>query len=270
MSKHSAAYPFLHSVVATHLDHALHLLSLEAQETDDSRRTIYHPAAATQFMAGIDKALSLAMILLFVVDPKNVTWSWLCGDKKKDEAPRPGSLVCVPGFRKKVNKLRAMGFAFDRFDVLSELRNWMIHHCEVTLGYAQTLRDVDNQDYRRVLRSHAPHVSWTVTFQSRFTSQSLRDEAEYFCVKLADFIDAQGFEARWTSLCNALLALPEQFPPVSADHDEVCSIIDSLNRTHLGDDLGVLLGQLLRYSRNPLSEPLGERKADPDTADGER
>src|SRR5262245_15087667 len=73
-------------------------------------------AAIIIFLAGVDKALSLTLELLYLAG--RVEWDWLTGRGRSN--PPPGHIRCYPGFSAKIDKLKQLGLDISTIQWLSD------------------------------------------------------------------------------------------------------------------------------------------------------
>jgi hypothetical protein len=84
------------------------------------------------FLAGVDKALSLACELLYLAN--KVKWKWLTADIPEAEL-QPGVIETRRGLMRKLNMLQSLGLDLTGMQWIVDLRNMYIHSCSIYAGY---------------------------------------------------------------------------------------------------------------------------------------
>ena len=111
------AHNLLSKVMESHLTLAVDLLGMVKKTSTDDPTHRYQIAAVVVFLAGVDKTLGLALLILYLGG--HVSWESIGPRGKKVELD-PGRLVCWPGLTGKLTRLKALGLD------LEENLQWLV------------------------------------------------------------------------------------------------------------------------------------------------
>ena len=229
------ASDLLENVLRPHTELAKDLLSrVQAANSGDPTYRFYI-AGLIIFLSGVDKALSLALQLLYLSG--RVKWKWLIGPRH----PPAGQIVCHPGMTAKLRKLEDLGLDLSEFMWLVDLRNWYMHDCSFYAGYKVDLEEGEN--LRLILRAHGPEVSYSNPPVTALGGDAIAAYAEGLTAHLGDFLDRNGWQVAWTSIQQQLQQLPENPEPEysqvirEGDPIQIQQLIMRLNERHVGEGL---------------------------------
>lgn len=212
---------FVGSVIRPHAELAVDLLRLvRTKDTRDPTHR-FQIAAVIIYLAGIDKALGLALQLLYLAG--KIKWEWLRGGRKGEA----GRIVCNPGLTAKLDKLTELGFDLSDLKWLVDLRNQYVHACSIEARYGLA-GDFDKG--RLVLRPSGPEVNFPGSPLLPLESDLIEQQTESLIKELGEFLDRQGWEARWRAAQARLEQLPENPEPY---YSEVVSRVDDLDAVHV-------------------------------------
>jgi hypothetical protein len=232
-------------VLDPHTNLAVSLLKLVRKRDTGDPTHRFQIAAVIVFLAGVDKALSLTLQLLYLAG--HVEWKWLTGNWKK---PSPGEVECNPGLTSKLKKLRGIGLDWTRLDWLVELRNMYVHDCSIYAGYTV---DWNVRPSRLQLRASGPTISTTGPPLVAMDAAAIRAYADELARLLGSLLDRKGWSAAWTTLRESLSRLPQDPEPELSQADSaktpeaIHEIIRTLNERFVGDGLE----KLLRPAKQP-------------------
>jgi hypothetical protein len=192
------------------------------------------------FLAGVDKALSLTLELLYLAG--HVDWNWLIGRRKGHVLP--GHVECAPGFGAKIFKLKDLGLDLTEIGWLVELRNWYVHDCRIYAGYRVTPNWETGPEW--LLRPVGPEVSTLGPPLFAIDAATLRAEADDLVRRLGSLLDRKGGMAAWRDVHKRLSQLPHDPEPelsqVAAGTPEIIDqCITALNEQHVGKGLRKVL-----------------------------
>lgn len=233
-----SARDLLEGILRPHTELAVDLLSMvRTQSTGDSSYR-FQVAGLIIFLSGVDKALSLALQLLYLTG--RVEWNWLA--RRKLQA---GEIECHPGLTAKLKKLEGLGLGLSEFEWLVGLRNWYLHDCSIYAGYTVGIDSGDNPSL--ILRAHGPEVSHSDPPLTALSGDAIEAYANGLRDRLGEFLDRNGWQAAWASVQERLAKLPQNPAP---EYSEVAAGLDpavverciaALNEKHVGEGLSKLL-----------------------------
>jgi hypothetical protein len=195
-------------------------------------------AALIVFLSGVDKALSLALQLIYLAD--KVEWTWLTGGRKLD----PGVIECHRGLTAKLDKLHSLGLDLTGLKWIVDLRNEYIHSCRICVGYRV---GIDRGD-KPILRASGPEVSFSGQPLVALGHAKIQTYARQLTHELGRFLDGIKWQAAWALLEEQLGHLPIDPEPEysqmgDGSAEEIYNLIGSLNDRHIGEGLQRLRGQ---------------------------
>ena len=229
----------LENVLRPHTELATDLLSLVQKLSSGDPTHRFQIAGLIIFLSGVDKALSLALQLLYLAG--RVEWNWLIGRRH----PPVGQIECNPGMTAKLRKLEDLGLDLSEFQWLVDLRNWYVHDCSMYAGYKVGVEN--GEDLRPILRAHGPEVSYSTPPVTAIGGDSIAAYAEGLTAHLGDFLDRIGWQGAWTSIQQQLQRLPvnpePEYSQIVRENDptQIHHLITCLNERYVGDGLSRLL-----------------------------
>lgn len=230
----SASREFIDSILHPHVALAVDLLRMVNSRSTDDPTYRSQIAALTVFLAGVDKALSLAFQLMYLAD--KVEWEWLTGGRKLE----PGVIECHRGLTAKLKKLHALGLDLTELQWIVDLRNAYIHNCGIYAGYRVGVDDRDTP--RLILRASGPEISFSSHPLVPFGPVEIQRYAGHLTDYLGKFLDGIKWQAAWSLLAEQLGHLPinpepEHSQMVDGSAEEIDHLIVCLNERYIGEGL---------------------------------
>ena len=235
-----ASKEFIDSVLHPHTGLAVDLLRMvrSRNTADPSHR--FQIAALIVFLSGVDKALSLALQLIYLAD--RVTWRWLKHRRKLES----GVIECHQGLTAKLEKLHSLGLDLTGLQWIVDLRNDYIHSCRIYAGYRV---GTDHGDTPRfILRASGPEVSFSGQPLVALGPARIQTYSGQLTDQLGRFLDGIKWQGAWALLKEQLGHLPINPEPeysqmLNGSPEEIYSLIVSLNERHIGKGLWRLKGR---------------------------
>jgi len=227
-------------VMKPHLEVTKELLRMVKRQSTADPTHRFQIAAVTIFLAGVDKALSLALQLLYLAG--KIEWKWL-----KPAKPEWGIISCRPGLTAKILKLKELGVDITRLRDLVDLRNEYIHSCSIYAGYSF---GVKGKKPRLTLRANGPTIRYAGEYLLGIRADDIKRIAEDLLDLVSVFVDGSGWRSSYTSIAGKIRRLPHDPEPETSNTDTsdleaVSRIIDKLNQEHIGEGLSRLLTSCL-------------------------
>lgn len=228
------------SLLDSHTELASELLGMvRARDTGDPTHR-FQIAGVMVFLAGVDKALSLVLHLLYLAGC--VDWGWLTGSRKTELLP--GEVECGRGLMAKLFKIKSLGLDLTGLDWLVELRNLYVHDCSIYAGYKVSPEWGERPRLR--LRASGPEVSTSQPPLAAIDAAVIQTYADDLARRLGSLLDRHGWSAAWRALQERLSQLPEDPEPelsrvASGTPEVIHECVTALNQRYVGDGLRKLL-----------------------------
>lgn len=226
----------LEGVLSPHVDLAIELLGLVQSRSTSDPSHRFHIVAMTEFLAGVDKTLSLALEMLYLTG--HVEWKWMTAAR----APSTGVIECTKGMQAKLGKLKSLGVNGAHLDEIVRLRNEYLHDCIVYLGYSV---GIDHDDMSIRLRTSAPTVTHTTSATSWLDADDVGRHASHLVDELCSLVDDCGWDETYRMLTDKLERLPQNPEPerteVATELSSAAAVVDALNKKHVGEGAAFLM-----------------------------
>lgn len=229
---------FVDIILHPHVELAVDLLRMVNSRSTGDPTYRFQIAALTVFLAGVDKALSLAFQLMYLAD--KVEWEWLTNGRKLE----PGFIECHRGLTAKLKKLQSLGLDLTELQWIVELRNAYIHSCGIYVGYRVGVdhKDTHKDTPRFILQASGPVISSSRPPLVAFGPTEIQSYAGDLIDYLGRFLDGIKWQAAWSLLEEKLGHLPINPEPEYAkiaggSAEEIDSLIVSLNERYIGEGL---------------------------------
>lgn len=236
----SVSREFINGVLHPHAELAVDLLRMVRSRSAADPTHRFQIAALIVFLSGVDKALSLALQLIYLAD--RVEWEWLTRGHK----PEPGVIECYRGLTAKLDKLHSLGLNLTGLQWIVDLRNEYIHSCRIYAGYRVGLDRGDNP--RFILRASGPEVSFSCQPLVALGPAEIQTYAGHLTDHVGRFLDGINWQPAWKLLEEQLGHLPINPEPeysqmVDGSAEEIYSLTVSLNERYVGAGLRRLRGR---------------------------
>jgi len=227
-----ASREFINSVLHPHAELAVDLLCMVRSLSTSDPTHRFQIAALIVFLSGVDKALNLALQLIYLAD--RVEWRWLMGGRKLE----PGVIECYPGLTAKLKKLHSLGLDLTELQWIVDLRNEYIHSCRIYAGYGV---GIDHGD-KPILQASGPKVSFSGQPLVALGPAEIQTYAGHLTDHLGRFLDGIKWQTAWALLEEQLGHLPINPEPeysqmMDGSAEEIYSLIVSLNERYIGEGL---------------------------------
>lgn len=235
-----ASREFINRVLHPHAELAVDLFRMVHSRSTADPTHRFQIAALIVFLSGVDKALSLALQLIYLAD--RVEWRWLTRGRKLE----PGVIECHQGLTAKLDKLHSLGLDLTGLQWIVDLRNEYIHSCRIYTGYRGGIDQ--EEEPRFILRASGPEVSFSGQPLVALGPAEIQTYAGQLTDRLGRFLDEIKWQAAWELLEEQLAHLPinpepEYSQTLDGSAEEIYSVIISLNERYVGEGLRRLRGQ---------------------------
>jgi len=190
------------------------------------------------FLAGVDKALGLALEILYLTG--RVDWKWLAANR----SPEPGFVECGRGLTAKLFKIRELGLDLTALGWLVEIRNWYVHECSIYAGYRVNVEW--EEPPRAHLRAIGPEVSTSGIPLAGIDAATIKTYSDDLARLLGSLLDQNDWSTAWRRIQQRLSELPADPEPEltrigPAGAEVIHEIVTALNARFLGDGLSKIL-----------------------------
>jgi len=222
------------SILLPHADLAVDLMNMMGSRSTGDPAHRFQIAALIVFLSGVDKALSLALQLMYLAD--RVEWRWLTRGHKL----KPGVIECRQGLTAKLNKLHSLGLDLTDLQWIVDLRNEYIHTCSIYAGYRVGIGDGDTSQF--ILRASGPEVSFLREPLTALGPTEIQTYAEHLTERLGKFLDGIKWQVAWALLQEQQSHLPVNPEPeysqiADASPEKIYSLTGTLNERYVGEGL---------------------------------
>jgi hypothetical protein len=232
----------LQKIMEPHSRLASQLLGLVRSHSTADPTHEYQTAAVIVFLAGVDKALSLALEALYLAG--HVKWDWLRG-RRGSAHLTPGEIVCAPGFMAKLDRLKDLGCDLRDLAWLAEMRNSYVHDCTILGGYRVA---PDANACRLTLRPFPLTVQGSGPFLLALSADDIAATTEEVVERLGRLLSEKDCEEAWRKVNEQAALLPtdpqpwtDQVNAPRASADEIHEIVRALNAEAVGEGCAKLL-----------------------------
>jgi hypothetical protein len=217
--------------------------------SDDDPTHRFQIAGLMVFLAGVDKALSLTLELLYLAG--DVDWKWMKGHFKVES----GEVICSRGLSAKIDKLKELGLDLSALKWLVDSRNRYVHECRIYAGYSFVLSEDQNPKFE--LRPYGPRFDSVLPPIFGLGPKQIAAYASSLTRYLARFLDKSGWKKSWLAISKKIARLPINPDPEytvflknEKDYslEECLELVTSLTSQHIGEGL-TLVGAGIRKSK---------------------
>ncbi len=211
-----------------HTDLAISVLDSMCPRKPKTRKDYdAYEVALTVFLAGIDKTLGMACVMLYVAGVLDKDWA--TPFKYEDT---PGTLICTKFLGKKIEKLRQLGAIKAGLEDFVAQRNAFMHGYEAKAHYI--LNIVEDGD--GLVAKAAMTFGAIDCFPNPFNKRIARSISKAVVEDLNTYITTQTeFDTRFRKATDRLDALPEFVRPGSThDRDELMELLNGKTTSLIG------------------------------------
>lgn len=238
MSEHKiSSSELLKGVLDPHTMIALDLIGMVRALSTGDPSYRFQVASIIVFLAGVDKALNLALGLLYLAG--KVDWNWMVPNTRWK--PQAGFIECQRGLTSKIMKLEELGVNVNYLQGIIDLRNEFVHSCNIYMGYRLSM---DATGHEIQLKPSGPDISFPLCPMTTFRSDEIRYYADRLVNEIGAFIDSLKWQSKWFTLTQKIKHLPLNPEPEYAQLKEGINneieIVDALNQRLVGDGAQLL------------------------------
>jgi len=219
--------------------------------SDDDPTHRFQIAGLIVFLAGIDKALSLTLELLYLSG--EVDWKWMKGRFKVE----PGEVICAQGLNAKIDKLKELGLDLSALKWLVDSRNYYIHECKISVKYGLVWSE--DHKHKLELRAYGPRFDSLLPPFSALRAKDIATYTSSLTRYLSHFLDKSGWKKSWLAISKKIASLPinpepeyKMFLQNEKDYslEDCLELFTSLTSRYVGEGL-TLVGEDIWNRRRP-------------------